>query len=593
MQSNYSKIWLIVLLLLSLSASVLAAEPDPIVIVVTGTLLPSEISATSALVEVIEVEPDEEIETVWELLDEIPGVQLNQSRPFPGGVSTVSIWGSHSAHVLVLVDGVALNSSQSGTYDLSLIPLEAVERIEIQKGSSSSLYGTSAIGGVINIITKKGYDSRSSVKLKIGSWGQREAILTSQGELASDMYYALNLGYRSGDGYLEHSAYRAGDLYASVTRDLDPYSSITLSMLALDNDSEIPSDYAESDQGSKKLRFHGRYQKEEEGGLLEAALWQDSEEIEYQSYPPLPGYDKHLVKAIGYNLIRSWANNDTTLSVATDGRFDKIDSTKIDSLKRIANYGLTAEIKAPLRAGWEVLAAGRIDYHSQFGVHFSPRVGLTTGAFGGLVKLNLGSAFKAPTANDLFWQRDDWGYEGNPDLRPERSWSAEAQYLSGSRADNQWGISGFYRKVDDLIDNLEVSSGVYRRMNIAQVEVVGAEVSASQRISADLTAQIHATVLTATGYDEVGFAPARLEYGLSLKYRASSKLAGTLKVAGAGKRYNGLPGYTTVDLTANYQIGAGAKVHAAIINLFDEEYQLNKWDTTPGRQFKAGITWSF
>lgn len=591
MQSNYSKIWLIVLLLLSLSASVLAAEPDPIVIVVTGTLLPSEISATSALVEVIEVEPDEEIETVWELLDEIPGVQLNQSRPFPGGVSTVSIWGSHSAHVLVLVDGVALNSSQSGTYDLSLIPLEAVERIEIQKGSSSSLYGTSAIGGVINIITKKGYDSRSSVKLKIGSWGQREAILTSQGELASDMYYALNLGYRSGDGYQEHSAYTSGDLYSSWIRDLDPYSSIALSVLAIDNECQTPAvgGYSEGVQKNNRLRLQSRYMREDDdGSYLEAALWWDAEEIDYQG----DFSSKDRTNTIGYNLIRSWVMNHATLSVATDGRFDEVNSTYLDSVKRLSNYGLTAEVMAPIGVGWEALAVGRVDYHSQFGAHFSPRVGLVKSAFGGLVKLNVGSAFKAPTANDLYVS-----YVGNPDLKPERGWSAEAQYLSESRAGSQWGISGFYRKVDDLIAWVPVDpndlGGLWQPKNFAEVEVVGAEVSVSQRIRSDLTAQAYATILSATGYDEEEFTPAPLEYGLTLLYQPSPKLTGTLKLAGAGKRYNGLAAYTTVDLGVHYQFRPDVRVHASLTNLFDEEYQLVASYPMPGRQFKAGITCAF
>ncbi|GEM_PF-4306361 len=592
MPSIYSKLCLLVLFLLSLSVAVVAAGSDPIVIVVTGTMLPSEISATPSLVEVIEVEPVDDPVSVGDLLNEVPGVELHQNLPFPGGVNTVSIWGSNSSQVLVLVDGVTLNRTQDGTYDLSLLPLEAVERIEVQKGSSSSLYGTSAIGGVINIITKKGFETGSSLSVEMGSWGQQKSVLTSQGELAPDTYYALNLGYRLGDGYLEHSAYTSGDLYASVTKDLDLFSSVNISALAIDNQSEIPSmgGFSEADKQSSRLRLQGRYLREDDdGSLTEAALWRDAEQMDYQD---IFVSSKHRTNAIGYNLVRSWVMNDTTLSVATDGRFDEVNSTNIDSVQQISNYGLTAEVKAPLGVGWEALAVGRVDYHSQFGAHFSPRVGLVKNALGGLVKLNVGTAFKAPTASDLFWQKDAWT-EGNPDLRPERGWSIEAQYLNESRAGSQWGISGFYRKVDDFIDWAENSSGLYQPQNIAEVEVIGAELSASQQIRSDLTAKAYATILSATGYDKEVSSLVPLEYGLSLLYRPSPELTGTMKLAGAGKRNNGLAAYTTVDLGANYQLKPGVKLHATVSNLFDEEYQLVKDYPMPGRQFKAGITCSF
>ncbi len=591
MHRDYSKLWLIVLLLLSLNATVVAAEPDPIVIVVTGTLLPSEISATPSLVEVIEVEPDDEIETVWELLDEIPGVKLNQNLPFPGGVSTVSIWGSHSSQVLILVDGVALNLTQDGTYDLSLLPVEAVERIEVQKGSSSSLYGTSAIGGVINIITKKGYETGTSLKLGMGSCGQRETALTSQGELAADTYYAVNLGYRSGDGYLKHSAYTSGDLYASVTRDLDLYSSITVSALAINHQSGIPAVgmYVEGDKQNNRLRLQGRYILEDvNGGLTEATLWADNDQTAYQS---IYENSKHQTNTIGYNLIRSWVMNDNTLSVATDGRFDEVNSTNMDSIKRIFNFGLTAEVKAPLAESWEAVAAGRVDCHSQFGAHFSPRVGLVKSVSGGMLRLNVGSAFKAPTASDLYF--DDPWMKGNPDLRPERSWSVEAQYLCQLKSGSHWGISGFYRQVDDLIDWADDQTGAWQVQNVAEIEIIGGELTVSQQISSDLSAQAHVTILSAVGYDKAVSSLVPLEYGLSLQYLPAAELTGTLKLAGAGERNNGLPGYTTVDVAANYQVRPGVKMHAAITNLFDEEYQLVKDYPMPGRQFKAGITWFF
>jgi len=98
-----------------------------------------------------------------------------------GSLKNVSIRGSSSGGVLVLLDGVRLNDSRQGSIDLSLIPIENVERIEIVRGGTSAIYGSDAVGGVINIITKKKADGILKVKLENGSYIPRDGVKVYEG----------------------------------------------------------------------------------------------------------------------------------------------------------------------------------------------------------------------------------------------------------------------------------------------------------------------------------------------------------------------------------------------------------------------------
>jgi len=146
--------------LLCVSLPVFAAEPSRDVleeVVVTATKTPVPVSRLTSAVEVIKGEELEQkkIKTVADALRLAQGVTINASGG-PGTLTTARIRGSESAHTLVLMDGVILNSSTAGLFDFGNLTTENIERIEILRGAQSMLWGSDAMGGVINIITKKG-----------------------------------------------------------------------------------------------------------------------------------------------------------------------------------------------------------------------------------------------------------------------------------------------------------------------------------------------------------------------------------------------------------------------------------------------------
>ncbi|MCD5401659.1 TonB-dependent receptor plug domain-containing protein, partial [candidate division NPL-UPA2 bacterium] len=146
--------------LLSLAVSVGQAEEvvfDLGEIVVTATRRPQPIGGISASVTVIDAEEIAERGeiTVLEVLRELPGLDVVQSGG-PGAITSVFLRGAESGHTLVLVDGVRVNSPTTGMFDFANLTVDNIERIEIVRGPQSTLHGSSAMGGVINIITKRG-----------------------------------------------------------------------------------------------------------------------------------------------------------------------------------------------------------------------------------------------------------------------------------------------------------------------------------------------------------------------------------------------------------------------------------------------------
>ena len=163
-------------------------------VVITATRTPQPREALIADVSVIEAE---EIKrggqtTLVELLQQQPGVEIDNSGG-AGKVSSIFLRGTNSGHVVVLIDGIRIQSATVGTTTFENLPLSQIDRIEILRGPASSLYGQDAIGGVIQIFTKKGIEGfKPYVSLGIGSYATTIAEAGVRGKW-QDTSYALNL----------------------------------------------------------------------------------------------------------------------------------------------------------------------------------------------------------------------------------------------------------------------------------------------------------------------------------------------------------------------------------------------------------------
>jgi vitamin B12 transporter len=143
---------------------------------------------------------DRQVRTAAEALQSLPGVHVS-SNSTPASVTEVRIRGAENNHTLVLVDGVPANDPTSGAYDFSDLSTADIERIEVIRGAQSVIYGSGAVGGVINIITRSGRGpARVTIATEVGSFGTREIALAARGG-SERVWGALTYNARKSDGF--------------------------------------------------------------------------------------------------------------------------------------------------------------------------------------------------------------------------------------------------------------------------------------------------------------------------------------------------------------------------------------------------------
>ena len=181
-------------------------------VVVTGTRIPTETENAPNSISVITQEQIEQTQahTVQEAVRDVPGVEVAQTGQ-PGGQTSVFLRGANGEHTLVLIDGVRVNSAFNSAFDFANLPVDNIDHIEILRGPQGTLYGSEAMGGVINIVTKRGAaQPTGSVLVEGGSddaWRSRGSFAGTLGKLS----LSAATSYFSSDNERTNSAVRVWD----------------------------------------------------------------------------------------------------------------------------------------------------------------------------------------------------------------------------------------------------------------------------------------------------------------------------------------------------------------------------------------------
>ena len=432
-----------------------------------------------------------------QVLNEQAGLFINGSVSSPGKDKSVFLRGAKGEYTVILIDGIPLNDPSSiggGAYDLRMIPLDQIERIEILKGNQSTLYGSNAIAGVINIITKKeGRKKLSGVgSLGYGSFNSLRGSLSVSG--ASDlMDYSIGATHYSTDGFSE-AAERSGDNFekdgttqngfqANVTikatkqfsvqpyfrfSDFDgKYDGGTF----LDNSknsyrSSFQNYGAIADYKLNKGNLHGYYGFDKTNRVFVDSSYGFTSTYKYY------GRVHHGELFLNYDI----AKNIQLLSGVSWQRLKMLDewtSEKNPSSTLISPY---ASLFLKNWNGFSAELGGRWNHHSQYGDNFTFSINPSY-----MVKenaklfFNLSSGFKAPSLQQLYGQ-----FGPNPDLKPEKSTSTElgAQFFIQQKGDVR--IVGFTRNIRDLIFYTFPDGYINQRKQLDK----GFDVEASWRFSA-------------------------------------------------------------------------------------------------------------
>lgn len=572
--------------LLAGSAVAAQAQTSSDTLLVTATRTAQTADQALASVSVIDRAEIErkQAQTVTELLESTPGLTLinNGGR---GKATSISLRGTSSGHVLVLIDGIKAGSATLGTTAFEHLAVDQIERIEVVRGPRSSLYGSEAIGGVVHIFTRKGeqgFNPRFSVGA--GSDATREVTLGASGGSEQGWYNLSISDYRT-DGF---SAKQEGSY--GYNPDDDGYDNRSYALSGgyqLSDRLEGRLSWSQNrgdneyDGGSDFDNYSNESRLQTLGGELRLAVSNNWD----LSLTAGQSRDKGTVYGDGVyqshietqrdtaNLQSEHSFSHSQLTWGVDYQQDEVTSSNAYSVSERDNLGVFALYQ--LYLGQHDLAFSlREDDNEQFGNQ-------TTGSIAWGMELphalrltaSYGTAFSAPTFNDLYWPGS-----GNPDLEPEESDSWELG-LSGDHAGIEWSANLYQNDVDNLIAWAPNAEGFWVPMNVDEARIRGLELAASTRLANwDLSTTLDLMDPKDRNTDELLNRRPRKTLNVSAdrdfgRYSLGSSLRAV------GEREDGgdeLEAYTRIDVRGSYQLGQDWALKAKIENLLDEEYETAK-----------------
>jgi len=582
----------------------LLARLDDVVVTASRTPEPrSESLASTTVIDRDEIETTQ-AKSVQDLLRGVAGLGIANSGG-PGKATSVFLRGTNSDHVLVLVDGIKVGSATAGLAALQDMPAEQIERIEIVRGPRSSLYGSEAIGGVIQIFTRRGAGPAAPhARAGIGSHGQREVGVGVSGagvNGGADTWYALDadwldthgidacrgLPFPPGGGCFtdqpDRDGYRRGSIAARLGTRFGGGNELEVNLLRSAGHNEFDgsfvdeSDFVQQVLGAQLAlrpttawtsRLSLGEARDESNNLRDGNL-----RSRFDTRRRSAGWINEVSLADGHGVV-----------AGVDHQIERVDSSTAYVVRSRTDTGVFAQYLADFGAPQLQLSLRRDD-DEQFGRHttggvaagyrFGPRLRATA---------SHGTAFKAPTFNQLYYP----GY-GNADLRPERSRSSEFA-LSGSMGATDWNVAAFRTDVRDLIAGFPVA-------NVDRARIDGAEASLATQV-AGWRISANATLLSPKNRDTGALLPRRARRMANLDVQRDAgpwRLGATLHTE--GQRYDDvantvpLGGYTAVDLRAEYRLTSAWRVQARIANLFDRRFETAHLFNQPGRELFVTLRW--
>lgn len=544
--------------------------------------------------------------SLQDLLRGRAGINLNNSGGL-GKQSSLFLRGTNSAHTLVLVDGVRINTGDLGLAMIQDLPLAQIERIEIVRGPQSSLYGADAIGGVIQIFTRRNAGQFAPhLQLGGGSNGLREASggfggSGARGWFGTDIAYQHTDGINACRGSVSPFAGCGAD-----EPDRDGYRNLSMSLrggyaltdtlslegtaLRAEGENHYDGYYNYSETLQQVLGGKLRYTPSERFNLTVNVGRADNESDNFNGDTWLGNAQTHRDSASVQADIGIAEGQ--LLSAGVDWSQDNLDGSSagylVDSRD---NTGVFVQYQGRFGAH-QLQASVRNDDNEQFGNHTTGSLGwgLELGS-GFRLNASYGTAFKAPTFSDLY---DPWS--GVPTLDPEKSKSANvgiAQQGDGWR----WGLDVYETRIDDLIT---YDATTFMMSQVEKARIRGAELTGAITVAGfDLNAQLsHTDPRNRTDgsaqFDNWLARRAQNTARLDVDRRFGDFRAG-LTANGAGKRYDDaantvrLGGYGTLDLRLEYALTRDWSVLGRVSNVFDRDYETVAWYNQPGREYRLSV----
>lgn len=575
------------------SSTCFAETTDPVVITATRTAQTAD-NTISPVIVITRTEIERSATSdITDLLRIHAGIDIGRNGG-PGQQTSIFIRGTDSNHAVIMIDGVKLNPGTIGTPAIQNIRPEMIERIEIVKGPRSTLYGSDAIGGVINIITRRPKARQTNIRAGAGSFNNRSLTVNSHGEVSPGLRAGLVLDALKTDGF--------------PTRSTSGLES------AYDNTS---------------LQFY--LKKKLAKGDIEFSHWTSTGKTEYLDFflNPVSQDYRNSTSSIGLNhsMGENWnskvkiaqmkdfidQNQGSDYAHTTRNTLDWQNDIQVNANNlftgglylssekaRAVSFGTILNVDTTVNAAFAQNDFTRGAHHAVTGVRYTDHETFGSNTDWNLeyaYKINsnwtftsgIATGFRAPDATDRF------GFGGNPALKPEESTNKEIglRYRKGS---HKAQINAFHNKIKNLVVYNTTTS---LNENLEAARIKGIELSYKYQVK-------H----WALGAEAIVQDPENLTNGKQLARRAERTLALSanylqpaynlgLQVVGTSERpdsdfsstING--GYALVNILGGYQYSKQLTFRGRIENLLDKHYELASTYRTAERSFFAEMNYQF
>lgn len=587
-------------------------------VVVTATKTEKDPKDVTQSVTVITAEEIERsgATTVAEAVQTAAGLSVVRQGP-RGSLDSLSIRGASYSQVLVLLDGVRLNSPRDSGADLSSLPvaLEDIERIEIVRGAASALYGADAVGGVVNIITRKPEALILRANSAVGSHGY-DSIRAEVSDRRGAAYYSVHGNRETSDGYRVNSDLDQRTVGGKVGYEMSADSSLELAADYVRKDIGVPGSTVFGETPHARQQERDRVYRVAVRSAITPALmakvtasrkendlaFQDPDYIDWMTMLPAPINDLHESRTDGGEAQLTWIAGDWSMfTLGHERKRDRLESTVS------GEHGTSNEawyLQDEINAGRSlILVLGqRHDRHSVYEAQNTTRASARyLLGEGTIVRLSYGESFRAPTFNDLYWS--DPTAVGNPNLRPERGVEYETGLEQVLGAGTRIKVSGFRRKVKDLI-NWDWMVFPMQPENIGRADIKGAEGEIALRASETFTFGATYTFLKAideaTNDKIYSTLYPRSQFGGHITLAVDGNVS--LTAQGRSVENYVRPGdpewrYSVYDAKIARKIGGGdgrnGEIFLAMTNIFDRRYENARGYPMPPREIRGGMMVSF
>lgn len=547
--------------------------------------------------------------SLGEVLRQFAGVEVASSGG-PGQPTSLFLRGANSNQTLLLVDGMRLQSATTGTSALEHIPVSQIERIEVVPGPVSGLYGSDAIGGVIQVFTKGGsHGSGSELELGLGSFQTGRIQAGTRGS-AGALDYGVSAGYLGSEAF---SATNPGIPFGLYNSDRDPYRNRNFSarlgwtwnpdhVVAARMFQSVASTHFDNGPGSDDVARQSLSQFELSSEDRLTPIWSSSLRLgaSRDSYNALAyGTTETVQRQIGWQNTVRLERLGTVIAGLDDLEEHVAGDTVLSLTARDTRAGFIGYSGESGPASWR--ANLRHADSSQFG-------GVTTGSLAGgwrmspLLRLraSYGTGFHAPTFNDLYASYPPY-YFANPQLQPERSHNSELgidAYFAGQHL----GLSLFDHHIHDLIEGVADPAVPLATtvLNVASARIRGIELAYDGSLGAnrwDLRATLQDPVDDGSGlrlkWRATRFGTARLS-------RTEFGTDWTVEAQAVGPRFDSanedptsrMGAYGLINLVAARPLTRDWRASLRWNNVTDHRYVLEQGYNVPSSSVFASLTWS-